>query len=79
MKHSSLLVAIVTLFTLASPVAVSAEDHPLANIPLRNIGPALTSGRVSDFEVHSRHQGFGFGRQRDASGEPEECHHCSPT
>ena len=52
MKHSSLLVAIVTLFILASPVAVSAEDHPLANIPLRNIGPALTSGRVSDFAFY---------------------------
>ena len=29
-----------------------AADHPLAGIPLRNIGPALTSGRVSDFAFH---------------------------
>jgi len=28
------------------------KDHPLAGIPLRSIGPALTSGRVADFAFH---------------------------
>ena len=37
----------LTAFNL--PVISQAADHPLAGIPLRNIGPALTSGRVSDF------------------------------
>lgn len=38
-----------------SPVALFAKEtpkNPLANIPLRNIGPAMISGRVSDFAVH---------------------------
>jgi photosystem II stability/assembly factor-like uncharacterized protein len=29
-----------------------SESHPLADIPLRSIGPALTSGRVADFAFH---------------------------
>ncbi|PHS11653.1 MAG: hypothetical protein COA86_19070 [Kangiella sp.] len=28
------------------------KDNPLAGIPLRNIGPALISGRISDFAFH---------------------------
>jgi photosystem II stability/assembly factor-like uncharacterized protein len=28
------------------------DEHPLSGIPLRLIGPALTSGRVADFGVH---------------------------
>ena len=37
---------------LVSGLSSAAEDeegHPLSTIPLRNIGPALTAGRVSDF------------------------------
>ena len=49
-----------TFFTLAisllalSSTPLQAEDkaHPLSSIPLRNIGPALTSGRVADFAFH---------------------------
>jgi len=39
------------LFFVSGQAAQAAEDeaHPLASIPLRSIGPALTSGRVSDF------------------------------
>ena len=39
------------LFFLSGQAAQAADDdgHPLASIPLRSIGPALTSGRVSDF------------------------------
>jgi len=41
------------LFLSCLPIAVAGEDgHPLAGIPLRSIGPALTSGRVSDFAFH---------------------------
>lgn len=29
-----------------------ADSHPLANLPLRNIGPAMISGRISDFAFH---------------------------
>ena len=49
MLRTRLLFAILTFVTLSSPVASLAAEHPLAGIPLRNIGPALTSGRVSDF------------------------------
>ena len=28
------------------------EKHPLAGIKLRGIGPAISSGRITDFAVH---------------------------
>ena len=28
------------------------QDHPFANLELRHIGPAITSGRISDFAFH---------------------------
>jgi hypothetical protein len=40
------------LFSSCLPGAVASDGHPLAGIPLRSIGPALTSGRVSDFAFH---------------------------
>ncbi|NND45535.1 MAG: glycosyl hydrolase [Xanthomonadales bacterium] len=48
--------AVIVLTSLVSgfaalPVATAAE-HPLAGIPMRTIGPALTSGRVSDFAFY---------------------------
>jgi len=56
MSRAALLnVALVALVS-ALPVPCIAEEadaaHPLAGIPLRPIGPALTSGRVSDFAFH---------------------------
>ena len=42
----------VSAVLFATGQSVAAEDesgHPLAGIPLRSIGPALTTGRVSDF------------------------------
>ncbi len=40
-----------------SPISVEADEkHPLASLPLRTIGPALTSGRISDFAVHPDHK-----------------------
>ena len=37
------------LFISCQPGVAANDAHPLAGIPLRSIGPALTSGRVSDF------------------------------
>ncbi len=42
----------VFLFISCQPGIASNDAHPLAGIPLRSIGPALTSGRVSDFAFH---------------------------
>jgi photosystem II stability/assembly factor-like uncharacterized protein len=47
--------ALLCLLIVAANPADAAEDddgHPLAGIPLRSIGPALTSGRVADFAFH---------------------------
>jgi len=52
MLRTILLSSILTLITLSIPANSLAAEHPLAGIPLRNIGPALTSGRVSDFAFH---------------------------
>ncbi|MEE2890672.1 MAG: glycosyl hydrolase [Pseudomonadota bacterium] len=43
------------LCLLLSPLngrAAAATPHPLAGVPLRPIGPAITSGRISDFAFH---------------------------
>jgi photosystem II stability/assembly factor-like uncharacterized protein len=45
------LIGSMTIVT-APVTAEEDEAHPLASIPLRNIGPALTSGRVADFAFH---------------------------
>ena len=50
--RTKLLYAVLSLAVLSLPVLSIAAEHPLAGIPLRNIGPALTSGRVSDFAFH---------------------------
>jgi photosystem II stability/assembly factor-like uncharacterized protein len=48
---SIILATTIPCFPALSLAADSDEPakHPLAGMPLRNIGPALTSGRVSDF------------------------------
>ena len=47
--RTKLIHLILTFALLSVPFLSLAADHPLVGIPLRNIGPALTSGRVSDF------------------------------
>ncbi|NNK99058.1 MAG: glycosyl hydrolase [Xanthomonadales bacterium] len=55
MLRTRLLSTILAFFAVSLPATTIAADHPLAGIPLRNIGPALTSGRVSDFAFHPEH------------------------
>ncbi|MDX2416511.1 MAG: hypothetical protein QNK19_03515 [Xanthomonadales bacterium] len=52
MLRSKLLLTMFFLTAFNLPVVTEAADHPLAGIPLRSIGPALVSGRVSDFAFH---------------------------
>jgi len=56
MSHADLLKPALLSLLLSVPLhACAAEEdssHPLAAIPLRSIGPALTSGRVADFAFH---------------------------
>ena len=42
----------IFLFISCQPGSAATDEHPLAGLPLRSIGPALTSGRVSDFAFH---------------------------
>ena len=52
--------SLAVLLTFAALFACAAEngdengfnDHPFANLQLRHIGPAITSGRISDFAFH---------------------------
>jgi photosystem II stability/assembly factor-like uncharacterized protein len=37
---------------LLSGAVLAADAHPLASLPLRSIGPAITSGRIADFAFH---------------------------
>ena len=47
------LTALVVLWSSIPTVTMADEDkHPLAQLPLRTIGPAITSGRISDFAFH---------------------------
>lgn len=48
---------LILCLMLISTIGLTKEDeksakNPLAEIPLRNIGPALISGRISDFAFH---------------------------
>ncbi len=52
MLRTRLLLTILFLTAFNLPAVTLAAEHPLAGIPLRNIGPALVSGRVSDFAFH---------------------------
>ncbi|MEO1245326.1 MAG: glycosyl hydrolase [Pseudomonadota bacterium] len=51
---------LLLVFAIASSplpaMAAEADEHPLAGLPLRTIGPALTSGRISDFAFHPDHK-----------------------
>ncbi|MFK8031628.1 MAG: glycosyl hydrolase [Gammaproteobacteria bacterium] len=50
---------LTALFLCFLAVPAPAEDeakHPLAELPLRNIGPGLISGRISDFAFHPEHK-----------------------
>ena len=50
------LLSTLLIFSILAPAATApADEHPLSDIPLRSIGPALTSGRVSDFTFHPDH------------------------
>ena len=55
MLQIRLLSTLLTLIILSLPSITHADEHPLAGIELRSIGPALTSGRVSDFAFHPDH------------------------
>jgi len=46
------LLALLLAAPLQACAAEKEEPHPLAGIPLRSIGPALTSGRVADLAFH---------------------------
>ncbi len=50
-QRALILLSFVCL-TACELQAGSEEAHPLAGMPLRSIGPALTSGRISDFAFH---------------------------
>ncbi|MEM7505056.1 MAG: glycosyl hydrolase, partial [Pseudomonadota bacterium] len=51
-----LLAVVVAALVPSFAVAQSAEEHPLAGLSLRTIGPAITSGRISDFAFHPDHK-----------------------
>ena len=58
-RLSKLLLVFVSIFMLSATVNAKKQnkqdkpkESPLAGIPLRNIGPALISGRISDFAFH---------------------------
>ncbi|MCH8056908.1 MAG: glycosyl hydrolase [Proteobacteria bacterium] len=55
MLQIRLLSTLLTFSILALATTTPADEHPLSEIPLRSIGPALTSGRVSDFAFHPDH------------------------
>jgi photosystem II stability/assembly factor-like uncharacterized protein len=57
MRHLSLVLVTLALAVTAGDAAADDEkselnDHPFAGLALRPIGPAITSGRISDFAFH---------------------------
>jgi len=49
---ATLVSLVLTPATMAAEEAKTDEAHPLAGIPLRSLGAAVISGRVSDFAFH---------------------------
>ena len=49
-------VAVVLATAIAAPSVQANDAHPLAQLPFRGIGPAITSGRISDFAFHPEHK-----------------------
>lgn len=50
-----LAVSLFAIISLAGPAAAQDEEKdasPFSSLPLRHIGPAITSGRISDFAFH---------------------------
>ena len=58
MIQSLRLLVVVAVATVVPSFAAaqSADEHTLAGLPLRTIGPAITSGRISDFAFHPDHK-----------------------
>ena len=57
MKALSLLLVTLAFSVSAATAAENDDknrltDHPFAGLALRGIGPAITSGRISDFAFH---------------------------
>ena len=46
----------LSTFASAKNSTPKKQDHPLAGMPLRNIGPAMISGRISDFAFDPQHK-----------------------
>ncbi len=55
MSPLRLLFVFLAFVTFSLPAAEKVDEHPLSAIPLRSIGPALTSGRVADFAFNPDH------------------------
>ncbi len=55
-KLKTVLLSSIVSVLVAPPLYAKSKDkeatNPLASIPLRNIGPAMISGRISDFAVN---------------------------
>ncbi|WP_374764373.1 glycosyl hydrolase [Yunchengibacter salinarum] len=50
-RGTALLALAAGLAAAPAPATRADDSHPLAGLKLRNIGPALTSGRISDFAM----------------------------
>ena len=51
-RTSARLMGAGFLVVCATALAQEDDPHPFAGIELRHVGPAITSGRISDFAVH---------------------------
>ncbi len=55
------LIAVLALFAPGGIAGAGDNDsHPLGSLPLRNIGPAITSGRIADFAFHPQQRQIFF-------------------
>ena len=51
----ALLISLLVILVTGQSNLFAEDAHPLAGIPMRSIGPALTSGRVADFAFDPDH------------------------
>ncbi len=55
-KHAITLLAAACLFVTVDLLAQKANQNPFDGLEFRNIGPAMTSGRIADIAIHPKNE-----------------------
>ncbi len=55
-KQAITLLVLACLFVTVDLLAQKANQNPFDGLEFRNIGPAMTSGRIADIAIHPKNE-----------------------